>query len=190
MERSWLLSYHRGRIKYIFLIQYHKVPWGSYIQAEHWNPEPIAPSQGNTIGGDCFSYVAEMNAGRGTPHGVWHCDGKGGDLPVFLTSVSGEAGGWAGVAWAGVSSVLTDDSVDLVAPCWVLVSAKPSVVVSAASPPSTSSSTLQHKNLTVMHLPLLLTKASLPVTPATHKHLSLYKQHVYTYTSSTVTLLL
>lgn len=33
MERSWLLSYHRGRIKYISLIQYHKVPKGSYKQA-------------------------------------------------------------------------------------------------------------------------------------------------------------
>lgn len=61
--------------------------------------------------------MAEINAGKGTPHGVWHCHKMGGDLPVFLTSVSGEAGGWAGVAGAGDSSVLPDDSEDLAAPC-------------------------------------------------------------------------
>ncbi|MPC36672.1 hypothetical protein E2C01_030138 [Portunus trituberculatus] len=43
-----------------------------------------------------------MNARKETHHGIWHCHSKDIDLPVFLRSVSGEAGGWAGMAGAGL----------------------------------------------------------------------------------------
>lgn len=52
-----------------------------------------------------------------TPHGVQYYHSRDVDLPVFLTSVSGEAGAWAGVAGADDSSVLPDGSEDFAAPC-------------------------------------------------------------------------
>ena len=54
--------------------------------------------------------MAEMNARNKIPH-------RDKDLPVFLTSVSGEDGGWVGMTGAGDSSILPDDSEGFAAPC-------------------------------------------------------------------------